>query len=82
MQPGGLSSIEKTAQILDQVEKYKCHRFEWVVRHMDGHEIPLEVSATQVQMSGRKIHVSIARDISQRRKAEQESRELNHSLER
>ncbi len=49
---------------------------------MRGHEIPLEVSCTQIIKDGQVLNVTIARDISQRKKAEEESRELNQSLER
>jgi PAS domain S-box-containing protein len=81
-QPNGASSNERTAQIIALVEQHKGHRFEWVIRHMAGHEIPLEVSCTPVQLGGRNIYIVISRDISERKKAEQESRELNQSLER
>ncbi len=82
VQPNGASSNERTAQIIALVEQHKGHRFEWVIRHMAGHEIPLEVSCTPVQLGGRNIYIVISRDISERKKAEQESRELNQSLER
>ena len=82
IQPGGISSDERTAQIIALVEKHKSYQFEWIARHMDDHEIPLEVSCTQIIKDGRKLNVVIARDISERKKAEAESRELNQSLER
>jgi len=81
IQPDGTPSREKTAQILALVEKHKCHRFEWTIRHMDGRDIPLEVSATQIQLDGRNINVSISRDISERKKAERELLELTQTLE-
>jgi PAS domain S-box-containing protein len=82
LQPNGSSSHERTAQIIALVEQHKGHRFEWMMRHMAGHDVPLEVSCTQVVLGGRNIYVVISRDISERKKAEQESRELNLSLER
>jgi PAS domain S-box-containing protein len=82
MQPDGVSSDERTAQIIALVEKQKGYQFEWLARHMDGHEIPLEVSCTQIFKTGQVLNVVIARDISERKKAEAESRELNQSLER
>src|ERR1041385_1604308 len=42
LQPDGISSDERTVQIIAQVQKHKSYRFEWVARHMDGHHIPLE----------------------------------------
>ena len=82
VQPDGVSSDERTVQIIALVEKHKSYQFEWVARHMNGHEIPLEVSCTQIIKDGRKLNVTIARDISVRKKAEAESRGLNLSLER
>jgi PAS domain S-box-containing protein len=82
LQPNGSSSHERKAQIIALVEQHKGHRFEWMMRHMAGHDVPLEVSCTPVVLDGRNIYVVISRDISERKKAEQESRELNQSLER
>src|SRR5262249_49337733 len=58
------------------------HRFEWLMRRLDGTEVPIEVSATIVRMKGKDIHVAIARDISERKKAEGELRDLTQALER
>src|SRR5215475_10483572 len=82
IQPTGVSSAERAAQIIELVKKQNGYRFEWVIRHMDGREIPLEVTCTLIRMGGRDLHVVISRDITERKKAEQESRELNQSLER
>jgi PAS domain S-box-containing protein len=81
-QPDGSSSAERTPQILALVEKHGGYRFEWMMRHKDGRDVPLEVSATPIVMGGRRINVIVSRDISERRKAEHESLELNQSLER
>jgi PAS domain S-box-containing protein len=82
IQADGVSSVERTAEIIALVEKHKNHRFEWMMRHRDGRDVPLEVSCTAIVLDGRNINVAICRDITERKKAEQESRELNHSLER
>ena len=81
-QPNGAPTSERTAQIIALVEKHCGHRFEWTIRHMDGREIPLEVSCTPILMGGRHMYVVISRDITERKKAERESLELNESLER
>jgi hypothetical protein len=59
-----------------------AHLFEWMMRRLDGRDVPIEVSATAVLMGGRSIHVVICRDIIERKKAERELLELNQSLER
>src|SRR6185295_678223 len=43
LQPGGIPSSEKTAEVLALVEARGSHRFEWVGLRFDGQEVPLEV---------------------------------------
>ncbi|HXI84581.1 MAG TPA: PAS domain-containing sensor histidine kinase [Verrucomicrobiae bacterium] len=82
LQPDGVSSREKTLQIIALVEKYGNHRFEWVGRRFDGNEVPMEVLVTSIQVGGRSLNVSVVRDITERKKTERELLELNQSLER
>ncbi len=82
MQPNGLSSRDMTAEVVALVEKNGSHRFEWVGRRMDGREVPMEVLVTKIEVDGRSLNVSVVRDITERKKAERELRELNCSLER
>src|SRR5678815_5951245 len=50
IQPDGTSSREKTAQIVALIEEHGGHRFEWLARRFDGHEVPLEaVSYTHLR---------------------------------
>lgn len=81
-QPDGASSRERAAQITALVERHNGYRFEWLMRHRDGRDIPLEVTCTPLEMGGRKLHVVVSRDISERKRAERELLELNQSLER
>src|SRR6185369_5195693 len=78
----GTSSREKTAQVIALAEERGSHRFEWLARRFDGHEVPLEVSLTSICENGRNLHVVFSRDISERKKSERELLELNQSLER
>jgi PAS domain S-box-containing protein len=82
LQPDGSRSADKSAEIIAIVERQKTHRFEWVIRRLDGREVPVEVSSTALLMGGKSIQVLISRDISERRKAERDLLELNQSLER
>jgi PAS domain S-box-containing protein len=81
VQPDGSPSPEKSAEIIAIIQKRKAHLFEWVIRRLDGRDVPIEVSATVVQMGGKSIQVIISRDISERKKAERELRELTQALE-
>jgi PAS domain S-box-containing protein len=82
VQPDGSRSAEKAAEIIAIVERKKTHCFEWVIRRLDGRDVPVEVSSTAVVMKGKSVHILISRDISERKRAEQELRELTHALER
>ena len=82
LQADGTSSREKTAQVIALAEERGSHRFEWVARRFDGHEVPLEVSLTSICANGRNLHLVFSRDISERKKGERELLELNQSLER
>jgi PAS domain S-box-containing protein len=81
-QPDGSPSAQKAAEIIALVEKQKTHRYEWVIRRLDGRDVPLEASSTALLMDGKSIHVVISRDITERKKAERELREMTHALER
>jgi len=81
LQADGTSSREKTAQVIALAQERGSHRFEWVARCFDGHEVPLEVSVTPICANGRNIHVVFSRDITERKKSERELLELNQALE-
>jgi PAS domain S-box-containing protein len=82
IQPDGIPSAARTSEIIALVEKEKTHRFEWLMRRLDGREVPIEVSATAVVIGGRNVNVIVCRDISERKKAEHELVVLNQVLER
>ncbi|MDB6067155.1 MAG: hypothetical protein JWR26_3363 [Pedosphaera sp.] len=82
VQPDGSRSAEGAAEIIAIVQRQKKHRFEWVMRRLDGRDVPIEASATAVAMGGKNFHVIISRDISEHKKAERELLELAQALER
>jgi len=63
-----LPSAEKTLETIATIQRKKAHLFEWMMRRRDGKDIPIEVSATVVEMNGRIINIIISRDISERKK--------------
>ncbi|HSY19370.1 MAG TPA: PAS domain S-box protein [Candidatus Acidoferrales bacterium] len=75
LQPDGTPSGQKTAEIIALVEKNGGHRFEWVGRRLDGTEFPMEVLVTSIRMDGRSLNVSVARDITDRKRTEAALRE-------
>src|SRR5438876_1978585 len=75
LQPDGTPSREKSAQIVALVEERGGHRFEWVGRRFDGHEVPLEVLSTPIEVGGRSLTVVVSRDITERKSTEAALRE-------
>src|SRR6266567_5057838 len=75
LQPDGTPSREKSAQIVALVEERGGHRFEWVGRRFDGHEVPLEVLSTPIEVGGRSLTVVVSRDITERKGTEAALRE-------
>jgi signal transduction histidine kinase len=71
--PDGLPVIDTAARrILEMMEGDKPLVFEWVVRHRDGHDIPVEIRAVRLPtVSGDLVRGSVS-DISARKEAEAE----------
>jgi PAS domain S-box-containing protein len=57
-QPDGRSSAERSAEIVEYVNRHGSLRFEWLARRMDGTEFPIEVLATAVPIAGRRLRVA------------------------
>jgi PAS domain S-box-containing protein len=81
LQADGASSSSRSDEITALVRQNGSHRFEWLARRFDGSEVPLECLATAVPVGDRVLHVVIPRDISERKRAEEQIRQLNATLE-
>jgi PAS domain S-box-containing protein len=81
-QPDGSVSLEASRAWSERALVHGPQRFEWMARRCDGEELPVEVLLMPVQVAGRRMLVSVSRDISKRKKNERELLELNQSLER
>ena len=71
-QPDGKLSAEKVSEMLQITAENKSHIFEWTHRKKDGTLFPVEVSLTSIESGGEEIIHTVWRDISQRKKAENE----------
>ena len=73
-QPDGRESREKANEMMATAMRVGNHRFEWVHRRVDGTDFPVEVLLTMVPRGeGHRLHV-VWRDISNRRRLEEELR--------
>jgi PAS domain S-box-containing protein len=81
-QPDGSLSREAGRAWAERALRHGPQRFEWLALRHNGEEIPVEVLLTPVDLGGRRVLVSVSRDISERKKSEKQLLELNQSLER
>jgi len=86
-------AAEHWAENWEKLKLQGSRVFEGVHRTHDGQEQPVEVSANYVEYEGKEFQVTFVRDISERKKAENElrlakdkaeaaNRELEHSIQR
>nr|WP_233511958.1 PAS domain S-box protein [Haloferax sp. Atlit-12N] len=76
----GLSDDEISA-LISQMPTDGSQVFETVHRAKDGREIPVEISSSLVSYRGETVVLSVARDITTRKRYEAELREQNRLLE-
>jgi PAS domain S-box-containing protein len=67
--------------IMDRLANDGFAMFEQVHRTRDGRKIPVEIAASLIEMDDGNVLVSIARDITDRRKAGAELKRLAHALD-
>jgi PAS domain S-box-containing protein len=80
-QMDGRLTTEAAVDITRTVAAQGSLRFEWLVQRPDGTVFPIEALSTVVPVGERRLHLVVARDISERKRAEESIRELNASLE-
>jgi PAS domain S-box-containing protein len=79
-QPNGESSAVLARKYIQECLASGSARFEWVSHTPQGSEIPLEVTLTRIQWSGRLVIQAFVTDITERKQAEQALREANREL--
>lgn len=80
-QPDGLSSSEGASMAIRRALREGSIRTEWVASRFDGSMMPVDTVLTAMQFGGRRLLLSVSRDISERKRAEASLKKLNASLE-
>jgi two-component system, sensor histidine kinase and response regulator len=75
IQPDGRRSDDKSAEMDGLAQQHGHHRFEWTHRRFDGSDIPVEVSLTKVELSGRPVLLVVWHDLTERKKVEEAERQ-------
>jgi two-component system sensor histidine kinase/response regulator len=81
MQPDGRSSFEASNEKVRQALASGHEQFEWMHTRADGKPFPAEVLLSAFDYDGQKVLQATVRDITERKRIEQELLELNGDLE-
>ena len=79
-QPDGQPSVPKAMEMIKTAIRNGSHRFEWSNRRADGRVLITEVALTPVQMAAQPLIVTVARDITERKAAEEALRQNQQLL--
>lgn len=73
---------EVWVQHWQEIRMHRSLTIETVHRAKDGHLVPVEITLNYMEFRGKEYNCAFARDISERKKAEQQERELRQKLDR
>ena len=79
-QPDGSRSAEKVREVIQLALAHGSHRFEWVINRFDGTQLPVEIVLTLIRGGEQPLLLSVARDITERKRTENELRENQQLL--
>jgi PAS domain S-box-containing protein len=79
-QPDGTPSAEKASELYQIAFDQGSHRFEWRARRANGEELPVEALITAIPFRDKSILYAVLRDITERKRAEEENRRLTEQL--
>ena len=73
-QPDGRTSAEKSTELIEKAMRQGFHFYEWTHRRIGGEEFPTEVLLTRMVEGGKVVIQATIRDITERKRAEDELR--------
>ena len=74
------STFEERESHLQKLQREGVPHFETLHRHKDGHHFPIEVASTLVTLGGRQLILGIDRDITERKRVEEELQESEERM--
>jgi PAS domain S-box-containing protein len=80
-QPDGMLSVDKVKSVIQLAFEKGSHRFDWILNRFDGTELPVEIVLTPIRTGERPLLLSVARDLTERKKTEAENQQLRATLE-
>jgi PAS domain S-box-containing protein len=80
-QPDGRVSAEKAKDMIETAMREGSHFFEWTHRRFDGEEFPATVLLSRMQSAGKVFLQATVRDITEKKRAEEELRRHRDHLE-
>ena len=81
-QADGRNSTDVFRDFSERALKHGTQRVEWLARRFTGEDFTAEVTLTPFQLGHRQLIMLVARDISERKRIEEETRRMNQTLER
>src|ERR1017187_10198036 len=80
-QPDGRNSAEKVREMIETTMRAGSHFFEWKHKRVSGEEFAADVLLTRMEHDGKVFHQATVRDISERKRTEEQLRLQNAALE-
>lgn len=74
-QPDGRNSMERAKEMIEKAMREGINFFEWTHKRMNGEEFPAEVLLSRVEQSGKFFLHAVVRDITERKKLEEQLKE-------
>lgn len=81
-QPEGRNSFDKAEEMIATAVTQGSHRFEWYHKRCNGEIFPVEVLLTNIVLADRNFIHAVCRDITDRKRAEQERERNRYFLKR
>lgn len=76
LQPDGLESMGKAAEMINQAMRDGSNFFEWTHQRTTGEQFPAEVLLSRVEQGGKTYLHALIRDITERKKLEKQLQEV------